>query len=116
VKTNVENREDNPVEEYDGEASINSSPPWAEEWRGIEGSNLTPIEGYDTHAEAMNNTEQLVDLDIIRSDPAYPRKVGESREKVRGKEVCDISCEIELASQGIYSETDCRRSSRSRHR
>jgi hypothetical protein len=116
MMTNVENREENPVEENDGEASVCSRPPWGDEWRVIKGSNLTPVEGHDTHAEAMSNTEQLVDLDIIRSDPAYPRKVGESREKVRGKEVCDISCEIELASQGTYLETDCRRSSRSRHR
>ena len=83
MKTNVENREENPVEEDDGEASVCSSPPWADEWRAIEGSNLTPVEGHETHAEAMSNTEQLVDLDIIRSDPAYPRKVGETRKEER---------------------------------
>jgi hypothetical protein len=116
MKTNVENREEKPVKENDREAGVCSRPPWAEEWREIVGSNLTPVEGYDTHANAMNNTEQLVDLDVARSDPADPRKERESREEVRGKEVCDTSCEIELARRGTYLETDCRRSSRSRHR
>ena len=111
MKTNVENREENPVEENDREAGVCSRPPWVDEWRGIEGSNLTPVEGHETHAEAMSNTEQLVDLDIVRSDPAYPRKVGESREEVRRKEVYDTSREIEIASRETYLETDCRRSS-----
>jgi hypothetical protein len=72
MKTNVENREENPVEENDGEAGVCSNPPWVDEWRVIEPSNLTPVEGHDTHAEAMNNTEQLVDLDIVWSNPADP--------------------------------------------
>ena len=111
MKTNVENREENPVEENDGEASVCSRPPWKEEWRANEGSNLTPVEGHDTHAEAMNNTEQLVDLDIVWSDPADPRKVGEGCEEIRRKEVYNTSFEIKVVSRGTYLETDCRRSS-----
>ena len=97
MKTNIENREENPVKENDREASVCSRPPWGDEWRVIKGSNLTPVEGHDTHAEAMNDTEQLVDLGIVRSNPTYPRKVGESCEEVRRKEVYNTSCEIELA-------------------
>jgi hypothetical protein len=108
MKTNVENREEKPVEKNDGEASVCSRPPWVDEWRATEGGNLTPVKGHDTHAEAMNNTEQLVDLDIVRSDPADPRKVGESREEVRRKEIYNTSCEIEIASRETNLETDCR--------
>jgi hypothetical protein len=68
MKANIENRDENPVEEYDGEANASSGPRWVEKRGAIDSSDLTPVESY----EAMSNTEQLVDLDIIRSNPAHP--------------------------------------------
>jgi hypothetical protein len=71
MRANIEYRDEKPVEENDGEANVGSCPPWTEK-RGAVVGDLTPVEGYETHIEAMSNTEQLIDLDIIRSDPADP--------------------------------------------
>jgi hypothetical protein len=48
---------------------------------------LTPVEGENTHGEAMFNPEELVDLRIVWSYPANPRKARESSEEIRGQEV-----------------------------
>jgi hypothetical protein len=87
ARADVENGEENPVEENDGEAKVGSRPPWDEEGRAFEGDNLTPVKCYDTHSETMSNTEQLVDLDVVRGDPADPGKGGECCEEVRWQEV-----------------------------
>jgi hypothetical protein len=87
IRSNAENREENPVEKHDRDTNVGSRPPWIGEGRAIGGSQLTPVEGYETHTEAMSDAKQLVDLDIVRSDPADPRKVGECCEEISGKEV-----------------------------
>jgi len=50
---------------------------------------LTPVKGEDTHANAVSDTEQLVDFDIVGSYPADPGKTRESGEEIGGQEVCD---------------------------
>jgi hypothetical protein len=69
---NIKDREDNPVKENQGEASVGSDPPWDYEGRTNEGSDLTPVKGYETHSKPMSNTEQLIDRHIIGSDPTHP--------------------------------------------
>jgi hypothetical protein len=86
-RSHIENREEKPVEEDDGEANVHSSPPRDDEGRAIEGGDLTPVESYETHWQALINTKQLVDLDIVRSNPAHPWKLGKCGEEVRGQEV-----------------------------
>jgi hypothetical protein len=90
MRADIKDREDNPVEENDGKASVCSRrcrPPWDDEGRASEGGKLTPVKRYDTHTKAMSNTEQLIDLDVVRGDPADPRKGGECCEEIRWKEV-----------------------------
>jgi hypothetical protein len=71
-RSHIENREEKPVEEDEGEANVCSNPPRDDEGRAIDGGDLTPVEGYETHSQALTNTEQLVDLDIVGSNPAHP--------------------------------------------
>jgi hypothetical protein len=57
----------------------------------------------------------LVDLDIVRSYPADPRKTGESGEEIGGKEVYDNN-QLGSKSQDFQDEkADCRRCTRRTH-
>ena len=77
----VKNGSDDPVENYNGEATISCDPPRDGKRRAVEG-NLTPVECEDTHSHAVCDAEQLIDHTIVGSHPAYP---GEAREG--GKEI-----------------------------
>ena len=46
MRANIENRDENPVEEYDSEANVGSGPRWEEKGGAIESGDLTPVEGY----------------------------------------------------------------------
>lgn len=49
--------------------------------------NLGPVESDNGHAQPMDVAKHLVDLDVVRCDPADPREVGEGLEKVAREEV-----------------------------
>ena len=71
--THVENGDEEPVEEDDSGTDVSSSPPRDRKRRIVVG-NLTPVKGDNTHRQTVDNTEQLVDLGIIRRYPADPRE------------------------------------------
>jgi hypothetical protein len=68
----IENGKKNPEEKHNTEASVGCSPP-REGKRGADvGGYLTPVEGEETHTQAMRDTKQVIDLDILGRDPADP--------------------------------------------
>ena len=74
-ETHVENGDEEPVEEDDGATDVSSRPPRDRKRRTVVG-NLTPVEGDDAHRQTVDNTEQLVDLGVIRRYPADPGEAG----------------------------------------
>ena len=69
----VEDGNEEPVEKCDTEACVGRSPPRGRKWGADEG-DLTPVKGGNTHCQTMANSKELVDLDIVWSYPANPRK------------------------------------------
>ena len=72
MMTNIEDRDKEPVEEDDGDANIGSGPPWVNKRGASKGGNHTPVESYEAHAQAVSDSKDLVDLDIVGGDPANP--------------------------------------------
>jgi hypothetical protein len=72
MRTNIEDRGEEPIEEHDGDPSVGNNPPWVNKWGASKGSDYTPVKGYEAHAEALSDTEYLVYLDIGGGDPADP--------------------------------------------
>ena len=72
MRTNIEDGGEEPIEEHDGDASVGNDPPWVNKRGGSKGGNYTPIKGYEAHAKALSDTENLVYLDIGGGDPADP--------------------------------------------
>ena len=72
IRTNIEDRNEEPVEEHNSNTNVGSGPPWDNKRGAIKGSNYTPVEGYEAHTQTVSDTENLVDLDIVRGDPADP--------------------------------------------
>jgi len=72
MRTNIEDRDEEPVEKHDSNANVAGGPPWDNKWGVIKGGNYTPVEGYETHTQAVSDTEHLVDFDIVRGNPADP--------------------------------------------
>jgi hypothetical protein len=77
--SHVENGNEKPVEKCDSEAHVCRSPPRCGK-RGANEGDLTPVEGDHTHGQTMPDPKELVDLGIIWSYPASPRKDRESGE------------------------------------
>jgi hypothetical protein len=84
--SHIENGNEEPVEKCDGDAKISRSPP-RDGKRGVVVSDLAPVEGKNTHGKTMGNPKELVDLGIVWSDPANPRKARESTEEISREEV-----------------------------
>jgi hypothetical protein len=72
-RSHIENGNEEPVEECDGDANIGRSPP-RDGKRGAVVRDLAPVEGENTHGKTMCNPEELVDLGIVWGHPANPRK------------------------------------------
>ena len=72
MMTNIEDRDEEPVEEHDGDANVGSGPPWVNKWGVIKGGDYTPVKSYVAHTQAVSDSENLVDLDIVGGDPADP--------------------------------------------
>jgi hypothetical protein len=86
IPSYIENWNEEPEEKYDSEPRVGRNPPRGEKRVAGEG-DLTPVEGEHTHGQTMAYPEELVDLDIVWSYPASPRKVRESGEKIGRQEI-----------------------------
>ena len=82
----VENGDEEPVEKCDTDALVGRSPPRNGKGGAGEG-DLTPIKGGDTHGQTMGDSKELVDLGIVWSYPANPRKARESGKEIGRQEV-----------------------------
>jgi hypothetical protein len=72
MRTDIEDWDEEPADEHDSDASIGSGPPRDNKWGTKKGDDYTPVEGYQTHTQAVSDTKNLVDLDIVGGDPADP--------------------------------------------
>ena len=86
IPSYIENGNEEPVEKCDSEACVGRSPPRGVKRVAGEG-DLTPVEGEHTHGQTMADAKELVDLGIVWSYPASPRKGRESGEKIGRQEV-----------------------------
>jgi hypothetical protein len=86
IPSYIENWNKEPVEKHDSGARVGRNPPGGGKRVADEG-DLTPVEGEDTQGQTMANPEELVDLGIVWSYPASPRKARESGEKIGRQEV-----------------------------
>ena len=86
MPSHVENGNKEPVEKCDSEARVGCSPPRGYQ-RGAGVGDLTPVEGENTHGQTMGDPKELVDLGIVWSHPAKPRKARESGEEIGRQEV-----------------------------
>jgi hypothetical protein len=86
MPSHVKNGNEEPVEKCDIEAHVGRSPPRGGKG-GLEICDLTPVEGENTHGQTMADPEELVDLGIVWSYPANPRKTRESGEEIGREEV-----------------------------
>jgi hypothetical protein len=84
--SHIENGNEEPVEKCDGDANIGRNPP-RDVKSGADEGNLTPVEGESTHSQTMGDPKELVDLGIVWSYPANPRKGRESGEEIGRQEV-----------------------------
>ena len=50
---------------------------------------LCPIEGKERHTKPMDDSEELVDHDVVRNNPANEGEEGQSAEQVIGDDVPD---------------------------
>ena len=87
-RPHVENDGDKPVEKDEWEANVGCDPPRDGKRRYAIG-DLAPVEGEDTHGHALPNPKQLVNLDIVGSNPADPGEARESSEEIGGQEIYD---------------------------
>ena len=86
MPSHVENGNEEPVEKRNTDAHVGRSPPRSSQ-RGVGEGDLTPIEGEDTHGQTMTDPKELVDLGIVWSYPANPRKARESGKEIGWQEV-----------------------------
>ncbi len=86
IRSYVENGNDEPVKKCDSEPPVGRSPP-RDDKRGAGECYLTPVEGENTHGQTVADPKELVDLGIVWSYPANPRKARESGEEIGRQEV-----------------------------
>lgn len=53
----------------------------------------------------MNITEQLIDGNVVGSNPAYPREVAESLEQVPGEKIPYGRCRESIEEETLSAET-----------
>jgi len=82
----VEQWREEPEEEHESSSDVCLSPPRTGKGTANVG-DLSPVECNQAHAQSMLITEQLVDDDVFRRNPADPGKVTEGLEKVAREEV-----------------------------
>ncbi len=84
----VEDGCEEPEEEDEARCDIRLRPPGRRE-RRPNVRDLRPIERDERHAHATLVPEHLVDLDVVRRDPADPREDGECFKEITWKNVPD---------------------------
>jgi hypothetical protein len=82
----VENGDNEPVEKCGSETHVGRSPPRGSK-RDVGVGDLTPVEGENTHGQTMPDTKEMVDLGVVWSHPANPRKARESGEEIGRQEI-----------------------------
>ena len=70
----IENREEDPVEKHDSDASVGHRPPRGAKRGAAECSDLTPVKGENSHGQTVGDAEELIDLGVVRGYPANPRE------------------------------------------
>ena len=45
MRTNIEDRGEEPIEEHNGNANVGNGPPWVNKWGASKGGDYAPIEG-----------------------------------------------------------------------
>ena len=91
-------------EEYHSGSDISFSPPRGSK-RGPNVGNLTPVEGDNGHSKPRYSTEELVDDNIVRNNPANPVGVRE-----RLKHVAREPVPRERADEDVSEEAFARNS------
>jgi hypothetical protein len=86
VVSHVENGDNEPVENDDGDADVGCGPPRDGKGRSDVG-DLTPIEGEEAHRHSMVYAKQLVYRRVVGGYPTNPREVGESGEEIGRQEI-----------------------------
>lgn len=81
----VQDRGQDPVVQHGPDKDVHLCPPRDHQW-APNPSYRGPIERDNAHPEPILDPKQLVDDQIVRRDPAYPRKYGEGLEEVTGEE------------------------------
>ena len=69
-----------PVEDDKPGEDVNLSPPWDHE-RASDPCDLRPVKRNDTHTQTSGYPKELIERNIIRGDPANPRKYRERSEQ-----------------------------------
>lgn len=100
----VEDGAEEPEEEHDGGGDVGLCPPGSGEGRTNE-SDLRPVEGEDGHAEPRGLSEELVDDDVLRCDPAYPAEEREGLEEVAGEEVPEEGADEDVEEEPLTGDT-----------
>lgn len=73
-------------EEHEANSNVGDRPPRSSQRRS-DVSDLSPIEGNDRHSETGSIPEELVDDDIVGSNPTYPAEYAKSGEKIPWEKV-----------------------------
>lgn len=94
-----------PEEYYEACDDVCFCPPRGSKWTNADIGNLSPIEGNETHSETTLVTEQLVDDDVLWSDPAHPGEVAERLEKITWEEVPTKTPEPDVCEESPTRET-----------
>ena len=86
----VEDRNQYPVEENEATEEIHLRPPGSCQ-RICNPRDLSPVKCQNPHPQPSVDPEELIDYDVIRSDPAYPGEHRQCGEQVSYKRYVRIS-------------------------
>lgn len=92
------------VENDETECDVSNSPPRSSQWRSNV-CNLGPIEGDQRHTQTGDDTEELVDNNVLGSNPANPGEVTEGTEEVAGEDVPDGTAEEHEEEEAFSGDT-----------
>ena len=86
---------------------IRLSPPGCSE-RRADIRNLTPVERDDGHSKARHGAEELVDNDVVRSDPTDPVEVRQRLERISRQPVPAERAEECVGKEPLAGDTAAR--------
>lgn len=100
----MDNRRRDPEEGNEACDDVCLCPPWGSKRAADEG-NLRPIEGNEAHSETGLVTEELVDDNVVRNNPAHPGEVAERLEKIAWDEVPTKATEPDVYEESATRES-----------